>query len=207
MALLYPTRRDLAAAFMRLHTQGWQFHGFADHGVSEALYMADAAGNGVELYADKPEAQWPRYNGELTMVTEPLNLDSLLAELNTPSQTLSPGSITIGHMHLQVTDLRSAAEFYHKTLGFDVTQSSFPGALFLAAGGYHHHIGLNVWNSKDGSASQQGTVGLARFGIRLRSPDALQALSVRLQKTPYWLKETQHGVLVHDADDIRIEIL
>jgi catechol 2,3-dioxygenase len=207
MALLYPTRRDLAAAFMRLHTQGWQIHGFADHGVSEALYMADADGNGVEFYSDKPQAQWPRNNGQLEMVTEPLDLENLLAEPNAPPQTLVPVGITIGHLHLQVTNLRSASEFYHETLGFDITQGTFPGALFLAAGGYHHHIGLNVWNSKDGSPSTRGSAGLVRFGIRVGSPDALQSLSARLQATPYWLSDTQRGALVHDADNIHIELL
>ncbi|MCX6144516.1 MAG: VOC family protein [Ignavibacteriales bacterium] len=144
LALLYPTRRDLAAAFKRLREYGWQFHGFADHGVSEALYMADADGNGIELYVDRSPEQWPYRNGELEMITEPLDLESLLSELKSPSQRQSGSGLTIGHIHLQVTSLQSAEEFYRETLGFDVTQRSFPGALFVAAGGYHHHIGLNV---------------------------------------------------------------
>jgi catechol 2,3-dioxygenase len=207
LALLYPTRRDLAAAFKRLHDQSRKFHGFADHGVSEALYMSDADGNGIELYIDRPREQWPYRNGELEMVTESLDLESLLSELKIPFKEQSGSGITIGHIHLQVTSLQSAEEFYHETLGFDVTQRSFPGALFVAAGGYHHHIGLNVWNSRGGSPSIDGTAGLARFGIRLGSGDAGQILAARLRKTPYWSKETEQGIIIHDGDGIQIEIL
>jgi catechol 2,3-dioxygenase len=207
LALLYPTRRELAAAFMRLREYGWQFHGFADHGVSEALYMTDADGNGIELYVDRPHEQWSYRNGELQMVTEPLDLENLLSELKSPSRQQSGGVLTIGHIHLQATNLQSAEEFYHEMLGFDVTQRSFPGALFVAAGGYHHHIGLNVWNSGGGSPSIDGTVGLARFGIRLGSSDAGKVLAARLRKTPYWSKESEQGIIVRDADGIQIEII
>jgi catechol 2,3-dioxygenase len=207
LALLYPTRRDLAVAFKRLHDQSWKFLGFADHGVSEALYMADADGNGIELYVDRPREQWPYRNGELEMVTESLDLESLVSELKTPFQEQSGSGITIGHIHLQVTSLQSAEEFYRETLGFDVTQQSFPGALFVAAGGYHHHIGLNVWNSRGGSPSIDGTAGLARFGIRVGSGDARRILAARLRKTPYWSKESEQGIMVHDADGIQIEII
>jgi catechol 2,3-dioxygenase len=207
LALLYPTRRELAAAFMRLHKYGWQFQGFADHGVSEALYMADADGNGIELYVDRPLEQWPYRNGEIEMVTEPLDLENLLSELKSPSQQQSGSELTIGHIHLQVTSLHSAEEFYHETLGFDVTQRSFPEALFVAAGGYHHHIGLNVWNTKGGSPSVDKTLGLARFGIRVGSGDAVKDLSARVRKTPYWSKESEEGIVIHDADGIQIEII
>jgi catechol 2,3-dioxygenase len=207
LALRYPTRRDLASAFMRLHTDGWQFHGFADHGVSEALYMADADGNGVELYTDKPHEQWPVRNGELEMVTEPLNLDGLLSELTHPSPGPAGRTVTIGHVHLQVTDLQSSEIFYHDILGFDVMQRSFPGALFVSAGGYHHHIGLNVWNTRSGSRFKEGTAGLVKFGVHVGSGDALQSLSTRLQSTPYWSRESEMGITVHDPDNIQIELL
>lgn len=207
LALLYSTRRDLAAAFMRLRENGWQFHGFADHGVSEALYMADADGNGIELYVDRLREQWPYRNGELVMVTEPLDLESLLSELKSPPQRQSGSGLTIGHIHLQVTGLQSAEEFYHETLGFDVTQRSFPGALFVAAGGYHHHIGLNVWNSRGGSPSVDGTLGLARFGIRVGPGTTGRVLAASLRKTPYWFKESEQGIIVRDADGIQIEII
>ena len=207
LALLYPTRQELAAAFMRFHEYGWQFHGFADHGVSEALYIADADSNGIELYVDRRPEQWPRRNGELVMVTEALDVENLLSELKSPSQQQTGNELTIGHIHLQVTSLQLAEEFYHEALGFDVTQRSFPGALFVAAGGYHHHIGLNVWNSRGGSPSIDGTYGLARFGVRVGSGEARKLLAARLRKSPYWLKESEQGILVRDADGIQIEII
>lgn len=181
LALLYPTRRDLAAAFMRGYEQGWQFHGFADHGVSEALYLSDAEGNGVELYVDKPRNEWPERNGALEMVSDPLNIENLLAELKRPTQPETTEKLRVGHIHLQVTNLQSAEAFYNNSLGFAVTQRSYPGALFVAAGGYHHHIGLNVWNSRGGSPSRQEAAGLLRFGIRVGSRDAFDTLSQRLQ--------------------------
>jgi catechol 2,3-dioxygenase len=207
MALLYPSRRDLAEAFTRLHGEAWQFQGFADHGVSEAIYLADAEGNGVELYVDKPRSEWPVRNGELQMVTDPLDLDDLLAELNKPTQPRQEAGLSIGHMHLQVTDLKAAGAFYNEALGFAVTQRSFPGALFVAAGGYHHHIGLNVWNSRGGSPAADGTLGLVRFGIRPGSLEAVQSLAARLRNTQHWLKTTDHGILVRDRDNIQLEIL
>ena len=169
--------------------------------------MADADGNGIELYVDRPREQWPFRNGNLEMVTEPLNLDNLLSDLKSPSQPQSENGLTIGHIHLQVTNLESAEEFYHETLGFAVTQRSFPGALFVAAGGYHHHIGLNVWNSRGGPPLTEETAGLVRFGIYVGSDDAVQALKTRLQKTPYWSKESERGIMVHDTDAIQIEII
>jgi catechol 2,3-dioxygenase len=140
------------------------------------------------------------------MVTAPLDIDNLLSELKSPGQQQSGNQVTIGHIHLQVTGLESAEAFYHETLGFNVTQRTFPGALFVAAGEYHHHIGLNVWNSKGGSPSKEETVGLLRFGIHVGSTDALKALADRLRKTPYWLKESERGFFAHDADNIEIEI-
>lgn len=207
LALLYPTRKDLAAAFKRMYEHGWQFHGFADHGVSEALYMSDAEGNGIELYRDLPREQWPYKNGELEMVTEPLDLDDLLSEFSKSSAEQATSGVTIGHIHLQVTNLQSAERFYHSTLGFDVTQRTFPGALFLAAGGYHHHIGLNVWNTQGGSPMAEQSTGLVRFGIRTGRSDAVQAIVDRLRKTSYRFTTMERGILVHDTDNIQMEII
>ena len=141
------------------------------------------------------------------MVTELLDLENLLSELKSPFAQQSGAGITIGHIHLQVTSLQSAEEFYHDTLGFGVTQRSFPGALFLAAGGYHHHIGVNVWNSRDGSPLRGETAGLVCFGIRVGSGDEVQSLAARLRKTTYWSKDSERGIMVHDADNIQIEII
>jgi catechol 2,3-dioxygenase len=208
LALVYPRRKDLAAILNRLNLHRWPFQGFADHGVSEALYLADPDGNGIELSIDRPRAKWPYRNGQLEMVTEPMNPEDLLSELNGPAQNelTSPQGVSLGHIHLQVSSLRTAEEFYHKVLGFDVTQSNFPGALFLSAGGYHHHLGLNVWNSHGMSPSAPRSRGLTRFGIHLGDKQALRSLAERLRSTPFWVKDAIDGFVVHDGDNIHIDI-
>ena len=208
LALLYPTRKDLALAFKQLYVHRWPFQGFANHGVSEALYLADAEGNGIELYRDLPREQWPYKNGELQMVTEQLDLDDLLSELGTEGvdDALTSEGLSIGHIHLQVSDLHRTEEFYHKALGFDVVQRSFPGALFMSAGGYHHHIGANVWNSRGSTPIQDGTLGLVEFGINLGDEGSRQELAARLRSTSSLVSESSDGFVVRDADHIRIEI-
>ncbi len=208
LALLYPTRKDLAAAFKQLYIHRWPFQGFANHGVSEALYLADADGNGIELYRDLPRGQWPYRNGELQMVTEPLDLEDLMSELSAQGidDTRTSEGLSIGHIHLQVSDLHRTEEFYHNALGFDVVQRSFQGALFLSAGGYHHHIGANVWNSRGITPAQDGGLGLVRFGINLGDEQNRQELAVRLRQTSNWVSESGEGFVVRDADHIHIEI-
>ncbi len=147
VALRYPSRLALARAFRRLVDYDWPFQGFADHLVSEALYLADPDGNGLELYVDRPRDQWQRRNGQLEMATDPLDVNALLAEADadaTPWTGVYPET-DVGHVHLHVSDLTRAEAFYSDLLGLDVTQRGYPGALFLSAGGYHHHLGVNVW--------------------------------------------------------------
>jgi catechol 2,3-dioxygenase len=208
LALLYPSRKDLAAAFKQLYVHRWPFQGFADHGVSEALYLADTDGNGIELYRDLPREQWPYRNGELQMVTEQLDLDDLLSELSREgvNDTLTSEGLSIGHIHLQVSDLHRTEEFYHKALGFDVVQRSYPGALFMSAGGYHHHIGANVWNSRGAAPAQDEGLGLVQFGISLGDKQSRQELAARLRPTFNWVSESGNGFVVRDADHIQIEI-
>jgi catechol 2,3-dioxygenase len=208
LALLYPTRLDLAAAFRNLSGHRWPFQGFADHGVSEALYLADPDGNGIELYRDRPREQWPYRDGELEMVTEPLDAGNLLSELPGTRNTerLRSHGVTIGHIHLQVSDIGRTEQFYHETLGFDVVQRNFPGALFMSAGGYHHHIGANIWNSRGSAPMTEGSLGLVEFGISLGKKESLNDLAARLRSSEHWIAETSSGYLVRDADHIRISI-
>lgn len=194
--------------FKRLYDHQWPFEGFADHGVSEALYLADPDGNGIEIYADRPRAQWPRRHGELQMGTGELDLKSLFSELreNGEAWTGIHPDTTIGHIHLQVSSLQKAELFYHQLLGFDVTQQTFPGALFLSAGGYHHHIGLNIWNSKDGSPLAQDAVGLIRFGIEIPDRQTKSELKDRVVQSRYWNSAEGRQFLIRDEDNIAINI-
>jgi catechol 2,3-dioxygenase len=207
-AIVLPNRKELARVFARLYSQGWPFQGFADHGVSEALYLADAEGNGIELYADRPRDRWLRKDGQIQMVTLSLDLENLLAELtkgDDPWAGIHPET-RIGHIHLQVSDLRKAERFYHELLGFDVTQRSFPGALFVSAGGYHHHIGLNVWDSLGGTAPSSDVLGLTKFSITIPGASERSVLRERLLEAGIPLEETETGVLIRDDDGIAIEV-
>ena len=143
-AILLPDRAALGRFLAHLAARGVRA-GMSDHAVSEALYLADPDGLGIEVYADRPRDTW-RYEGrQLRMHTEPLDTTSLLAAGAGAPWTAMPAGTAIGHVHLHVGDIDAAAAFYHAALGFDKVVWSYPGALFLSAGGYHHHLGTNTW--------------------------------------------------------------
>ena len=147
-AILLPSRTDLAHVLRRLLEANYPI-GASDHLVSEALYLSDPDENGLEIYRDRPRAEW-RYqpDGQVIMDTLRLDFAGVLSELRRDSAPWNgiPAGTRIGHMHLQVGDLAQARVFYHDVLGFDIMADlSSYGALFLSAGGYHHHIGLNIW--------------------------------------------------------------
>ena len=200
LAILVPTRTDLAFALARLATARWPLDGASDHLVSEALYLSDPDGNGLEIYRDRPRADWPRSDGRLEMATLPLNLDDLLGELHAASelQEHAPAGTRIGHVHLQVADVASAESFYHGLLGFDVTVRGFPGALFVSAGGYHHHIGLNTWHSAGATPAAPGSVGLRSFTVELPDSHGLAAVLARIESAGFPHEPHPDGVLVRD---------
>lgn len=168
-ALLFPTRAALGGWLQHAVRRQVEFDGASDHGVSEALYLADPDGNGLEFYADRPASTWPRSNGSIAMVTEPLDLASLLAA-GVPSAVPLAGAAW-GHLHLRVTNLDRSERFYADALGLAVTQRDYPGARFMAADGYHHHLGLNVWGHPQ-QPQPTDAVGLANVTFALRAaPD------------------------------------
>jgi catechol 2,3-dioxygenase len=177
-AIRYPRRQDLARAYRRLVKNGYPVDGASDHGVSEAIYLSDADGNGVELYADRPRAQWPWRNNQIEMMTRPLDLDDLLATIQPQSGPAAPPPNTdIGHLHLHVADLTVAERFYGEFLGLAVTQRSYPGALFFSAAGYHHHIAVNTWAGK--VPPPVNSVGLISYRLEVPVAEILYCLSHR----------------------------
>jgi len=145
--------------------------------VSEALYLSDPDGNGIEIYRDRPRSEWKWSDGSVRMATEPLDLESLLREGPTGEGDAAgvPAGARIGHVHLQVGDVPLAVRFYHELIGFDVT-ATWGGAAFLSAGGYHHRLGLNSWASRGAAPSDEGSAGLDSFEIRV--PRAAEADSI-----------------------------
>ncbi len=198
LAILVPTRRDLAASLLRLARTRWPLQGASDHLVSEALYLADPDGNGIEIYRDRPRPDWPRDGEQLQMATLPLDLEDVLGELDGGAEEALPAGTRIGHVHLQVANLPSSEAFYSGTLGFDVTVRGYPGALFVSAGGYHHHIGLNTWHSRDGSAPSPGAIGLRSFEVHLPDEASLREVLDRVQAAGVQAQPVDGGTLVRD---------
>jgi catechol 2,3-dioxygenase len=182
LAVLVPSRRDLAFALARLAATRWPLDGASDHLVSEALYLSDPDGNGIEIYRDRPREQWRRTDGQLQMATLPLDIEGLSRELSA-SDTLqphAPPATRIGHTHLRVSEIEGTEQFYVGVLGFDVVVRAYPGALFVSAGGYHHHIGLNTWHSAASGPPIPGSVGLRSFEVQLPGSAELESVLARV---------------------------
>jgi catechol 2,3-dioxygenase len=145
-AYLLPERAALGRFVKHVAERGVAV-GMSDHLVSEAVYLTDPDGLGVEVYADRPRDAWRRDGREIAMATVPLDVRALVATAGDAPWTGAPDGTAVGHVHLHVGDLDRAAGFYHAALGLDKVVWSYPGALFLSAGGYHHHLGLNTWAS------------------------------------------------------------
>ncbi|HVN56081.1 MAG TPA: VOC family protein [Anaerolineaceae bacterium] len=212
VAIRFPNRAGLGRALQGLIQQGWRFIGAADHGVSEAIYTVDPDGNGLELYADKPRSVWPRKNGQIAMVSDPLDLNNLLNSAGDVRENAHPG-IGVGHIHLQVGDLDRSRAFYRDLLGLEVTQEDFHGALFLAAGKYHHHIGLNIWAGKGAPRPPANSVGLKSFGLRVPDRTSRNLLADRVREAGLPVEEkqdplsSQKSLLFHDPDGNGVELL
>jgi catechol 2,3-dioxygenase len=208
VAFLVPSRRELARSVRRVLDAGWSFTGASDHLVSEALYLDDPEGNGIEIYRDRPRDEWPYENGELQMATLPLDLDAVMRELEgdeTHQNARSEGP-RIGHVHLQVADTGDAGSFYAGALGLDYTARRYPGAIFLSAGGYHHHIGANTWASAGAPPPPPGSRGLRRYTIVLPDNAELDRVSARLSNAGFAVEAGDDGVDTVDPSGNRARL-
>jgi catechol 2,3-dioxygenase len=207
-AILLPSRRDLGLVLRRLFETRRAVQGASDHGVSEAVYLADPDGNGMEIYRDRPRDEWPIENGELSMVTEAFDADGVLDEVSGHDYQWEglPPETRIGHVHLHVADLAQAERFYVDMLGFDLMQRYPPGpaatgrpsAAFLSYGGYHHHVGVNTWAGVGAPPPPSGAAGLRYFTLALPSADALQRMLAHLRQAGVTTEERDGGFLVRD---------
>jgi catechol 2,3-dioxygenase len=159
-AFLFRSRRALAEKIALLVERRWPLHGLVDHGVSEALYLSDPEGNGVELTVDKPYAEWPVRGNRLAMYTQPLSLEHFVQEGLATNPAGAEAPPIIGHLHLSVGDLEQARGFFAGKLGLKVTQDTYPGALFFAKGAYHHHFAANTWAGAGAPAPLPNATGL-----------------------------------------------
>ncbi len=179
LAILLPSRADLADWTAHAATTRIPLEGASDHLVSEALYLSDPEGNGIEIYRDRPRADWPRRDGAIKMATDRLDLNALLAQARPGVYAGMPSGTRMGHIHLCVGDTAEAERFYVGVLGFDL-MVRYPGASFMASGGYHHHIAGNVWNSRGAVPRQAGQAGLDGFELIARDAADFEAMRERL---------------------------
>jgi len=200
-ALLLPDRAALAAVIRRLTAAGRPPDGASDHRVSEAFYLSDPEGNGIELYRDRSRAEWPARDGGVDMSTLALDVAGLLAESRDPGP-LSPAT-TFGHIHLHVADLAEGERFYVGALGLDVTTRSYSGALFFSAGGYHHHVGVNLWAR--GRRAPENATGLVRYGWTVPA-GTLTALRAHLDGAGVPYRDVESGIEIRDPAGVGVDV-
>jgi catechol 2,3-dioxygenase len=209
LAVLLPTRRDLAVALRRLVDARVPLDGASDHLVSEALYLHDPDGNGIEIYRDRSRDEWPHIGGSLEMATLPLDLEDIVTELPPASakDAFAPPGTRMGHVHLQVSDLDQAEAFYSGVLGFDVMVKGYAGALFVSAGGYHHHVGLNTWQSLGAGAPPPGAIGLRSFDVVLPDTEELKRVLARVNEAGVATERSDGSAVVHDPSGNAVRLV
>jgi catechol 2,3-dioxygenase len=198
-AILLPTRADLGRWLRHWAELRMPPPGQGDHDVSEALYLEDPDMHGIEVYRDRPRDQWKWRDGQVQMTTGPVDVAGAIAEADRDevAWTGLPVGTRIGHIHLQVGDIADAAAFYHGVLGFDIV-AQLPSALFVSAGGYHHHIGMNIWHSRGAGVAPAGTVRLGFFTIELPTDEARRDVVTRLHATGIPVEERGGGLALAD---------
>lgn len=203
-ALLLPDRGSLGRFVSHLASLG-QDAGSADHLVSEALYLTDPDGLGIEVYADRPRSSWRTQGRALAMATDPLDLDDLVQAGAGQPWSGAPGGTRMGHIHLHVADLRLAAAFYHEGLGLDRIVLEFPGALFMSAGGYHHHLGTNTWAAGAPPAGE-ADARLLEWTIRLPRAAEIERAARALEAAGYGVRRDAGGATADDPWGTRVRI-
>lgn len=208
-ALLVPSRRDLARVLRHLVDARVPVSGASDHGVSEALYLTDPDGHGIEIYRDRPREEWPRDGaGNLSMTLDPFDAESILAEL-APGEPEFEGmadGTTMGHVHLHVRDLNEALAFYINVIGFDMVQRYGGQAAFVSAGGYHHHLGMNTWAGVGVPPPPDDAARLTEVGILVPGSSSWNAVRGRLAEAKVPFEEVGKTILVDDPSRNRLAI-
>lgn len=198
VAILVPDRAALGAAIARLAANKVKL-GAADHTVSEAIYLWDPDNNGIEIYRDRPVNEWIWRDDQVQMTNRPLDFQGLLAEPDVEKLSRAPmkAGTRIGHIHLEVDDLNKAKSFYADVFGFSPT-AALPGALFMSAGGYHHHLGANIWESRNAPPPSPDTAGLSLMTAELPDVASIEALKARLTAANISAAETARGISFTD---------
>lgn len=205
-ALLLPKRTDLAKIVQHFVELEIQF-GSSDHLVSEALYLSDPDGNGIEIYIDRDPSEWNWSNGEVEMTVDPLNFPALLSVGRQQSWKGLPAETAMGHIHLHVSDLKSSEEFYSRGLGFEVVNRFGTQALFISDGKYHHHIGLNTWNGVGAPTPSPTSAGLESFNLTFSSVEKRNKIIIQLKEIGAHVTEENGSFVVTDPSGNRIRLI
>lgn len=195
-AVLLPDRASLGRFVGHLAELGLRA-GMSDHFVSEAVYIDDPDGLGIEVYADRPRSSWRHVDRQLTMSTNPMDVGSVIAEANGRPWTGMPRGTVLGHVHLFVGDIDRAAAFYHDVIGFDKVVWNYPGALFMSAGGYHHHLGTNIWAAKSPPASD-GDARMLEWEIVVPHSKDVDAVRASVDAAHVNVTRDANGIVIHD---------
>jgi len=206
-AFLMPTRADHARWIMHVARNEVPITGASDHGVSEAFYLDDPEGNGIEVYNDRPAAQWNWQDSIVAMPTKPLDIQAILREVDPATATYSaaPEGLRIGHVHLRVGSTETAEDFYRGAIGLDLTRHR-GGATFMSSGHYHHHVGANVWHSQGAGRRDDDRAGLAWFSVEAADSDSFNGVAMRLKNANAPLKSTDNGLETSDPWGTRIRL-
>jgi catechol 2,3-dioxygenase len=197
-ALLHPSRQELARAMQRLLVTRTPISGASDHGISEAIYLPDPDGNGIELAADRPRERWGDLRDPTTIGPAPLDLQELLSLVEgSEPQAQASEQLVVGHLHLHVGDIERALAFWRDAIGFEV-MTRFPSAAFIAAGGYHHHLGLNTWRGEGVPPVPDDAVGLRHWTIALEDAEQVAAVRERVAAAGAEVEERPGGFLTRD---------
>jgi len=207
-AILLPSRIDLSHLILHVIEQHYPLQGYADHLVSEAFYLADPDGNGIELYRDRPREQWKLSGDRIEMANAPIDLDEFFGEAQRHPRVWAglPNETVIGHMHLRIGDADQAVSFYTDVIGFSV-MASWHGAGFVSAGGYHHHLGLNHWQSRGAPSAPEHAIGLDSWTIVLSSPHDLLTVKARLDAANIAYASTDSSLTLRDPWGIRLHVV
>ncbi|MBT2643216.1 VOC family protein [Bacillus sp. ISL-41] len=205
-ALLLPNRADLARVLKHFVQTGYPLQGASDHLVSEALYLADPDGNGIEIYTDRSASEWEWNEQHVVMATQALDAENLLAEGMEQSWNGLPAGTVMGHIHLHVAELAKTEEFYTKGLGFDVVSRYGPQALFISSGKYHHHIGLNTWNGVGAPQPPANSVGLESYTLILPDEASMKDTADRLKEIGTAVEEENGIYITQDPSGNRIKL-
>jgi len=207
-AFLMPTRKDLARWLVHAAANKIPLSGFADHLVSESIYLDDPEGNGIEVYNDRPAERW-RWEGDLVVMhTNQLDIEAILDDIDRTTATYpaAPEGLRVGHIHLRVGSVEQAETFYRGAIGLELTRRR-GGATFMSSGGYHHHVGANVWHSDGAGPRDSNRAGLSWFTIEAANDDAINAMNGRLLAAKAPLDQTSNGIETADPWGTRIRIV